>query len=552
MVVAAVLMLLGAPPLDSAALLRRAHRAQADFEWRRIARLPLGSARAGGECDAVIGRFCYWHDATAAHPPSEPAEISTARERLIAVLDSVADSLPGDEWVVGQQVRYLIEAARPADALRRLRSCEATRWWCEALGGLAYHVAGDFAAADRLFQTALVDMSPAQRCRWTDLSALLEGPLSRRYARLDCADRRSLNTRIWWLAQPLWSRVGNDRRTEHFARLTLAMTWRQSASPYGLVNGDDLTELTARYGWPVGWARSTPSSGLDVRRVVIGSEREPAFHFVPESLAFPGATGRDDRPWATERYAPAYLDTFAFFEPKVAAFRRGDSSLVVTRFDFATDTLFRAKAPAVALVLARDALTPLVIERWNGVPDSGVLVAHAPWAARGASLEILAPAARRAARGRTVLRDLWPRNARLVVSDLLPFEPRDSLPQDLEEVLARVRSLTEARRGSRVGLYWEVYGAAATGEPLTTSVSVTPAHRGWLGRVAGVLGLTRRPRPVEVDWRETVVSRDGVAARALVVDLSTLPAGAYHIEVRLRGAGGASASATRALRIVPG
>ena len=551
MVLAALFALLVSQHADSTALLRRARLAQTDFEWARKLRLPFAVARTGGGCDARIGRFCYWHDASARRPPPEPAEIGAARERLIRMLDSVADRVPGDEWIAGQRVRYLLEAGRPADALAAARHCRATPWWCEALDGLARHVAGDYPGADQAFRTALAHMPASTRCRWTDLSVLLEGRVGRAYGRLGCDERTRRNPRIWWLAQPLLSRAGNDRRTEHFARRTLAHAWRDAASPYGLQNGSDQTELMERYGWPVGWSQSVSPAGPDAGRTVIGSEREPSYHFLPESLAVPGPTVPGDAPWARERYAPAYADAFEFIEPEIAAFRRGDSTVVIAIWDLSQDTLFRGLEREAALVLARDEMTVPVVTRQAGAAVSGLLVARAPWEPGLVSLEITAPAERRAARGRLGLRMLRPPGQRVVVSDLLAFDPSDSLPTDLSDVLPAAHSLLDLPRGTRVGLYWEVYGLAAGGERLATAVRVVPERIGWLRRAAGSLGLASRPRRAELAWTESGVPRNGVAPRALVLDLSTLPPGDYRIEVTVRAEGAPAAVAARPMRIVP-
>src|SRR5207249_2934211 len=81
--------------------------------------------------------------------PPEPPQIRQARTRLLAALDVAGASLPGDEWIVGQRVRYLLEDSQPRLAARAVEQCRAVRSWCEALGGLVQHASGEFAAAPR-------------------------------------------------------------------------------------------------------------------------------------------------------------------------------------------------------------------------------------------------------------------------------------------------------------------------------------------------------------------------------------------------------------------
>src|SRR6266545_4338972 len=105
----------------------------------------------------------FERDATAP-APEEPRRIGEARDRVVHQLDSAAALLPGDEWIAGQRVRYIVEAGRTADAIAAAHACRAAAWWCEALAGFALHAAGDFAGADTAYRAALSDMPREERC----------------------------------------------------------------------------------------------------------------------------------------------------------------------------------------------------------------------------------------------------------------------------------------------------------------------------------------------------------------------------------------------------
>ena len=526
---------------DSAALLRHARRAQGEFERIRALQLPVEPGSPNGECDERIGRFCYWHDASPDSLPAEPRAVGRGRERLLRVLDSATRAIPGDDWLAGQQVRYLVEAGRLTEALAAARDCRALRWWCEALEGFARHAAGDFPGADSVYRSALHNMPEDERCRWTDLSAVLEDSLRRRYRRLGCAERVRLETRLWLQAQPLLARSGNDRRTEHYARRTMARLLHRAGSPLGGLGGEDLTELIVRYGWPVAWAQTARRSSMESARSVIGHDQEPAYHFLP------GGNLADPRP--RERYAPAYAETFTEMEPGFARFRRGESTLVVAAYDVTRDSLFRDVTLEVALVLARNEGAAPHVERRTGAEPAGVLVATAPWEPALLSLELTATPERRAARARSRPQATPSTEGDVIVSDLLLFDPPDSLPSELEAVLPHVRGSAALPSSSRVGLYWEAYGLAAEGEPLATTVGVAPVRIGWLRRAAESVGLASRSRPVRLEWTEQGKPRGGIAARALVLDLSPLAPGRYRIELAVTGTGGRTTRASRAIQI---
>src|SRR3989440_4548220 len=124
---------------DSGAVLSSARRAEAAFESTRRLSLPERPGGWSGICGQRIGRICYFYegDDTDSAPP-EPARIREARARLLAALEEAGSALPGDEWIAGQRVRYLLEDSQPARAARVAEQCRAVAWWGEALAGVGW------------------------------------------------------------------------------------------------------------------------------------------------------------------------------------------------------------------------------------------------------------------------------------------------------------------------------------------------------------------------------------------------------------------------------
>ena len=517
---------------DSLAALRSARDAQAAFEFHRATLAPRTLPRSGG-CDEIIGRVCYWYNGDLDPPPREPDAIQRARHRLTDVLDSAARVAPGDWWIAGQRVRYLVESDRLPDALAAAQGCRAERWWCEALEGFARHAAGDDSAADRVYGDALRAMPDTLRCRWSDLTPLLEGELQRRFAKLDCAARVPLAARLWWLAQPLLSRPGNDRRVEHFARLTMVRMLERAGSAWSISPGDDLREVTLRYGWPVAWA-SAQGSGLETARSISGFERQPAFHFFPDQNAGtdPAWSLSPARP--RERYAPVYARTFETLNPDLTVFRHGESTLVVVAYDLSGDTLWQPSALSPAVVLARDERQPPIVVRTDDASPHGVVVAAAPWPVAVVGFEVTQAGTLHAGRARLALTPRDP--ATVMASDLLLFDPGDSLPGDLAAALALMHGPRPVTAGTRIGLYWEVYGVAP-GEAIETAVNVRSLHAGLLRRVGSFLGLGSGPRATRLSWRDAATPVDGVVRRAVIVDVASLDPGRYRLSVDIASRG---------------
>ncbi len=115
---------------------------------RSAERICPSATDSSGPCDVHIGRYCYWRgDDDEEHQPEEPPEI-VERDATSSSACWMASrpSLPGDPWVAGQRIRYLVEAGRTDEALQFAGTgCHVSADWCAALAGYAAHVAGRFA-----------------------------------------------------------------------------------------------------------------------------------------------------------------------------------------------------------------------------------------------------------------------------------------------------------------------------------------------------------------------------------------------------------------------
>jgi len=544
-------------PTDSLAVLKSAQRARETFEFTRRANLPEQPGGWSGTCGQIIGRICYWSDGRGEvdSPPEEPKRIRQARARLLAALDRAGAALPGDEWIAGQRVRYLLEDGQSRLAAQVAEQCRAVAWWCEALGGLVRQVGRDFAGADSLFRIALADMPEDERCRWNDISSLLEGELAHRYRDLDCAGRAALESRWWWLAQPLYSRAGNDRRTEHLARRAMVRIQQGVRTLYGLYWDDDLRDVLLRYGWATFWTREPPASALVPSEPhVTGHLASPTFHFAPQARALddPGSAKPEDwtfdTPNAREQYAPAYATAFESLDHQAALFRRADSCLFVAAYDLSSDTLFARHTVTAALALAADERT-LALSRDSGVV-AGVraLTTTAPCGPLVLSLEAVAPVERHVARARYGVTPprLSPYHA--AISDLLLFDPPDSLPATLDAVVPHAYGSTRVSADRKLGVFWELYGVDPAAGAVAVSLTMARQGTGWLRRAAESLGLAGPRRDVRLEWQE-VPEAGAIAPRTLAIDLSGLAPGRYLLEVAVTPAGAEMVTARREIRL---
>ena len=525
------------PDRDSAHVRRAAESAQRSFEVYRRNHLPIRPGDGGGPCDVRIGRYCYWRgdDADDAPKPDESPDVLSRRNALIALLDTAATRLPGDAWIAGQFIRYLTEAARVDDAIRFTSTrCAAGTAWCAALGGYAAHGAKRFPVADSVFGIALASLALPERCRWLDITTLLDGPLAERFEHLPCESRDSLSRRILQLGAPLYSVSTTDLLTEHLARYTLARIAEHSATPDGEPWGDDERELVMRYGWPQWYSRGLPRIQSEARPAITGHDAGMPYDFIPSehALDHDARIVADDWSLADRRartgYAPAYARSLHGVPSQIARFRRGDSTLIVAAWDARRDTTLIGRPLSASLVIAADG-APLVVERKDSATTTGHLSASTAGDSGVVSLELLASVDRRAARRREGFAAL--EAGRVSLSDLMLYSP--SVTGNVDFATARDNSLSsnELPLARAVGVYWEAYGLRAAGEPVHYTLSVQQVGVSWMRRAVERLRLADRTTGLRLQWDEVPEQHDGIAGRGVRIDLSRLRSGTYRLAV---------------------
>lgn len=538
------------PRADSVHVRRAAESAQRAFEAFRRDRLPVRDG-GSGECDARIGRFCYWRgdEADDESPPPEAADVVARRARLVALLDTASSALTGDAWIAGQLTRYLAESGRIDDAIAFARTrCDASRAWCAALAGYAAHVGGRFAAADSEYSVALSAMDDAERCRWLDVGELLDGPLADRLEHMPCDARDSLVRRVLTLGAPLYSVSTTDLLTEHLARYTRARIAEHAGTADGDPWGDDERDLVLRYGWPHWYSRGLPPVDPAARPSITGHDTGMPYQFVPSlnGVDHDGHITADD--WSLDDrrartgYAPAYARTFHGRVPsQIARFRRGDSTLVVATWDARRDTTMIGRPLAAALVVRPDD-APMAVSRIDSTTAVGRLTATAAGDSGVVSIELLAKADRRAARSRVGYVAL--RGDGLRLSDLLLYAATSGVTPDFASAVDRALAGLEIPLSRSVGVYWETYGLPPRGAPVHFTLTVQQVGVGWLRRTAERLHLADRTTGLRLQWDEVPEQHAGVAARGVRLDLSRLRSGTYTLALTA-ASGGTSATAER-------
>lgn len=577
---------------DSAEVVEELRDRQRDFERRRRLRLPPTGGSSTGDCDERVGRYCLFHgDGPGWKPPPEHPDVRRWRRELIGRLDRGARALPGDAWIAGQRVRYLVADGRPWAAAAAARACRAALWWCRALEAFAVHRAGEPRAAHDLFGSVLERMPDSTRRRWVDPSVILGDEAADRLEGLEGEARRSWLARLWWLADPLWSVPGSGRRSGHLARRVRCRLQRDAEGPYGSAWGDDLAELTMRYGWPVGFERIRPGHyGLGADPEVVAHHDASARLLVPPArvLEDPWSAGPDAWPLEPDEpeseYAPPALDTLVRPAVRTAGFPRPDSLHLVAAWRWEPAA---GGSAALAAAAGPDGPRARATSRPGGA--TGALATVLPAGPAVASLELLDASGRRAARyrhgvrppdrpeglpglsGLLLTRAIGdrsepgagvgrrgdrpgaadpPAGGRADTAGRALVRRGGAAPGTLEEAAARARPPGPARPGDRVGIYWEAYGRSDALEGGRTEVRLVKEEGGFLDAVARGLGLAEDARAVTVGWPTAPAPGARVHPAGIVLALPTgLEPGRYAVEIVVRPPGREPVTARTRIRV---
>lgn len=551
---------------DSIGAHRAARSQQSAFERVRRANLPWAWGGGRGECDERIGRFCLTYsrnDDTEWEPPPEKPAVTNARERLLGELIGAAATIPGDRWVVGQLVRYLVEAGRFEEARQIAAACRAERWWCDAVQGFAAHHAGDSEVAHLAFGHMLLQMPPEERREWSDLSMILPPQVARRYRRLEEVDRRHFETRFWTIADPLFQIPGNQLRSEHLSRALLVELQDRAETTENLRWGADLQEILLRFGIPSGWEQirnpyylhrqemSLLSHYPDADLDLLPPDELLAADFVPTAGRW-DEDGRRARASYPLPRAGERLRWFIEIPHQLAMFQSGNSALIVAAYELADSVPEEAPFDAALGVLAAaDTAARITLQTTAG--RAGVLSLEVPHEAMLLSLEVVSADRARAGRVRLGVepRPLIP--GVLSVSDLLLVHAAtDTVSASRADAVAQARGSTRFRPGERVGIYWEMYSPAVPWPPsMQLSLRLIAARTGWLRRLGERAGVVKELQPIRITWGESMVG-EGPIARSLTLQIpEDTPVGDYRLELSLLAAGREPLVVERAIQVVP-
>ncbi|GMR12672.1 MAG: hypothetical protein BMS9Abin29_0863 [Gemmatimonadota bacterium] len=597
---------------DSLELLAKAKDVQTRFERYREERIPPELGRGGRGCDDLVGRFCLRFggedESGEWQVPEEPIEFGMARVRVLRDLAEIARKIPGDEWVLGQRVYYMGEVGDWGRAEKLAQQCGGREsWWCTALIGMIRNAEGQWIEADEIFDQAIAQMPPDVAADWQAPTYLLDDDGVDAFK--DAPDKQTLEDRMWLLADPLYLVDGNDRKTEQYARQVLIRIREEAANAYGVEWGDDIEQLTLRYGAEKAWERrrSVPTASLQDTRSIVGRHNPKGQEFMPPGPALVSPSDVPADAWKLEQkkphtgYAPPYAPDLNALETQVARFRRGDSLLVVGAFapevpgvpeerrrtrmtgnpglidmrarrnvsredrqrrsnPFGSDEVaepFMPAEPEKPQVAARVVSGLFLIDEntaerseVRGEGPEGAFQLLVPNGRYIVGVEAFSPDEKKAWRDR---RGLWQDELPFglaSVSDLLILKGGGPNPETLAEAIPSAMAAIRIPAGERFKVAWELYGLAI-GESAQVRIGIDDGGLSLLQRAGRFFRVLEPDSPVVMSWEEAGPDVLGTVFRSVELNLPDVEPGDYTLTVEIQLAGREAMTVGRKITIVP-
>ncbi|MFP4623635.1 MAG: hypothetical protein ACLFRX_05600 [Gemmatimonadota bacterium] len=572
----------GQPPQDPLPQVRRDAR-QAAYTYERLLRRRAPETWGGGgdRCHEIIGRFCFRFTDDDRDPdpppPEEHEDIAEARTRAVATHRAWFALEPEKPGVAGPLVRYLIDDGRPREALAAART---HAWAAERtvpsllILGLSLHHAGEFTAAEAVFDSVRSRVLAEERSRLDDVEVLLEPRERRVYRDLDPEAREAYNGRFWAFSDPSLQDGGNERRSAHYARHAWAMILKDAPGVQGRTSwGSDVEEILLRYGRPLSRARiRQPTWRLYDDLSMVESFDPLAVPLVPAALLTrglpvspePGARGELERDTVRSSYAPIRLTRLRSLPVQAARFPADSGARLLVAGVLERDTAYAVNAGVPprprGLLVVLDTLGREVSRttaQASTLADSALAVWGELWLGPGSyvyRLEVTDDSAGIGALSQYRI-DI-PAPVPPGLSDLLVAPVGgDSVPASRPGVSPDRRLVVPV--GARLLVWAEASALALMNGRSRYAVEwwvergdkggiVSRAAR-WLGRR---LGLGERPEPVRVRWEDG--TRELPAVVALSVDLGGMDPGLYRLALTVRDRiSGLEKTATRLFRIDP-
>lgn len=512
--------------------------------------------------------------------PLSPEWRDRVHEQRAMLLDSLArlaSLKPGDAWITGERVRFLVDQGEARQALEVARNCTAVREWCLELAGYALDAGGDYTRADSAFDAAGAAMTPDKRCKWASVQLLLDDNGQSAYDHMNCDERAAANQKFWWLTTPLFSEGSADRRSADFTRKVLielhsALPWDERFDWRDRFGGEAVGDMLVRYGWPaysvfsgnqeeashaswMGFYDSTRTATLEypmdrLHLVPQWAAVADPFHATADAwqINMPALNG-DDEPaaqwWPAEHYARAAGPIVQLTDQTVLL--RRDTTVILATASALHTPRTEIHADTASAVLIRTTgphdiqrLTHQTFKNTNAI----VVTANVPSKPAIVGTELLGAAKGDvSARTRFGITPPLPlvtlRPGEAAISDPVLIETSDAPPPGPDEALRYMLGSTIVR-GAKVGVYWETYGYAA-GDSVDVAVIISrhePISKvrrlGMLLHVAHDLNgqvavRWGEPTPGHSSW--TVPGVVPIQARSIRLDLSRIEPGHYTVQV---------------------